>query len=110
VRYTARPAGAAIVNILQSASKRASNICTGLVDEMECRPKFMEEGRSTFQIWNLILSYTARAGEPINIQQVQHKTLNSTLVQINLVPAHHPPSQQQKLQRMGQDFEEGGMY
>ena len=45
VRYIANPAGAAVVNILESASKRASNNWTGFVAEMECRPKFMEEGR-----------------------------------------------------------------
>lgn len=39
--YTANPSWVEAVNILASASNRASRICTGLVDDMECRARFM---------------------------------------------------------------------
>ena len=59
----AKPAGADVVNILQSASKRASKTWTGFVEEMECRPKFMEGGRASSQIWNTL--FHSRAGSSL---------------------------------------------
>lgn len=43
-RYMAKPAGVVAVNMLQSESKRASNIRIGFVEDIEWRARFMDCG------------------------------------------------------------------
>jgi len=51
VRYTANPAGVVAVNMLQSASNLESKMFTGLVAEIECRPRFMEAADKSVSKW-----------------------------------------------------------